>query len=802
MDENEDLTLNIFSPVNEKNVSEKVKENIWGNRRERIKARKLSKLKAKAQEQSNKKKKLSTNDEHIDSTFQNDTAASIKASGFTNDKTNKVEGNLFGLNKKRKLDGLEHTAAKKLKQDGAHFSSLFNCNPEIPTINAEQVESIKEEVFSANSFESLSLDTYMLRNLRDNMKFNKMTNVQQQAIPSILKGIDALVKSQTGTGKTLAYAIPIIHTLQSIRPKIKRADGVFAIVIVPTRELALQSYETFQKLVKPYQWIVPGYTIGGEKRKAEKARVRKGINVLLGTPGRLADHVLHTQSLQLAKLRYLIIDEADRLFDMGFEKDVRLIIDIIKEKAVAKQTVLLSATLSDGVEKLAGMSLVNPLRIDASQEETTDGVTRNSDTENISTGNENSERCDTFSVPEKLKQLFLVTPCKLRLVSLIGFIADKCVLANQKSKIIVFLSTQDSVEFHYHLFSELFIKDNKAVSDVQTLLTDQNSTQSKLTSKPLIRFYKLHGNMEQKNRTQTFMKFSSCPKGVLFCTDVAARGLHLHNIKWIVQYTTPADSKEYIHRVGRTARAGAQGNSLLFLMPSETEYIKTLNSIKISMKEISMRNVLQNLLLLLDSLPQILEADRRPPRTYEEAATTFQVYIEKNVHDSPEMQELAKKAFQSFVRGYSTYPKHLKSIFHVKYLHLGHLAKSFGLRDAPGGFSGNSSNKKQSSKNSASKKKTLEKEHPKLDFYNPKSSTKKSARMSEFSSGLSFWIFYYLIVYIIITGLFNTFLFIYSLNFLRYMLQPVVLECHSAHYCDQYLHLCCFYPNINTFIML
>lgn len=722
----DDLTLNLFCPeIKQKIVPEKAKENVWRGRQDRIRERRLLKERAKSINKAN----VTANDEHIDTTFHQSDATSTITTNETNDddKSKKVRT-------KRKNDGSKNfvpVPAKKHKQDGVHFSSLFKSNPEIPTINAKPVDSIKEEVFSADSFESLSLDTYMLRNLRDNMKFTKMTNVQQQAIPPILKGADTLVKSQTGTGKTLAYAIPIVHTLQSIRPKIKRVDGVFAIVIVPTRELALQSFETFQKLVKPYQWLVPGCTIGGEKRKAEKARVRKGINILLGTPGRLADHVLHTKSLHFSKLRYLIIDEADRLFDMGFENDVKLIIEMIKEKVVTKQTVLLSATLTDGVEKLAGMSLVSPLRIDASQEETTDGVNRSSEIQNISSGNVNHEECLSFSVPEKLKQLFLVTPCKLRLVCLIGLIADKCVVSNQKSKIIIFHSTQDSVEFHYRLFSDLFLKDNEAVSDIQTLLASQNS-QPKTKPEKLVKFYKLHGNMNQKDRTETFINFSNCHRGVLLCTDVAARGLHLHNIKWIIQYTTPGNSKEYIHRVGRTARAGAQGNSLLFVMPSETEYINTLNSMKINMKEITIRNVLQNLLLLLDRLSKILEANRRPPRTYEEAATAFQVYIEKTVHDNPEMLDLAKKAFQSFVRGYSTYPKHLKSIFHVKYLHLGHLAKSFGLRDAPGGFAGNSSNK------NLSRKKNFNKEHPRLDFNKPKQIAKKSSKMSEFSSGLSF----------------------------------------------------------------
>lgn len=135
--------------------------------------------------------------------------------------------------------------------------------------------------------------------------------VQQHALPSLLVRRDTMIKSPTGSGKTLAYALPLVHDLQQVSPKIKRIDGPYALVLLPTRELAIQSYEVFQKLLKTYIWIVPGLLMGGEKMKAEKARLRKGINVLIATPGRLLDHLSHTRCLSVDHIRWLVLDEAD-----------------------------------------------------------------------------------------------------------------------------------------------------------------------------------------------------------------------------------------------------------------------------------------------------------------------------------------------------------------------------------------------------------------------------------------------------------------------------------------------------------
>jgi len=268
-------------------------------------------------------------------------------------------------------------AEKQPKKKLQVISSLFNYNPEIPKLSTassklpKSNQEQREKVFSGDKFSDLDLSAFMVSNLENNLKLTTMTSVQKAAIPSLLEGRDVFVKSKTGTGKTLTYAVPVIHSLQKIEPKISRNDGPYAVILVPTRELAVQSFDVLQRLVKPFQWVVPGIVTGGEKRKSEKARIRKGINVLVATPGRLLDHIEKTKSLELKRLRWIVLDEADRLLDLGFEKDVSSILTAVKKALFAGvrcQTVLLSATLNEGVQRLAGVSLHKPLFIDVTAE--------------------------------------------------------------------------------------------------------------------------------------------------------------------------------------------------------------------------------------------------------------------------------------------------------------------------------------------------------------------------------------------------------------------------------------------------
>nr|XP_020450937.1 probable ATP-dependent RNA helicase DDX31 [Monopterus albus]XP_020450938.1 probable ATP-dependent RNA helicase DDX31 [Monopterus albus]XP_020450939.1 probable ATP-dependent RNA helicase DDX31 [Monopterus albus]XP_020450940.1 probable ATP-dependent RNA helicase DDX31 [Monopterus albus] len=573
--------------------------------------------------------------------------------------------------KKKEQDGGKETGRSSIKT-----SSLFKHNPDIPEIHRPVVSQVKEKIFTCDLFSDLHLHPHLVATLNKVLNVSTLTSVQKQTIPALLAGRDAVVRSQTGSGKTLSYAIPLVQSLQSVRPKVCRADGPLAVIVVPTRELAQQAFHTFQKLLKPFTWIVPGVLMGGEKRKAEKARLRKGINILVSTPGRLVDHIKHTLSITFSAVRWLILDEADRTLDLGFERDLTIILNSLNSTGPSRQNVLLSATLTHAVTRLADLCLNDPVSIHMSGPASSDLTTA------VTSDPSSASQSESFAVPESLKQYVVVVPSKIRLVCLAAFILDKCKFFRD-NKLIVFVSSCEAVEFLYSLFT--------------SVLTGPSAS-----DKSQLRFMRLHGNLKQEERSDVFQQFSVTQSGVLLCTDVAARGLDLPRVTWIVQYTPPTAAAEYVHRVGRTARIGGGGSSLLFVTPAETAFITELANHNISLSEMKLLDILS--CLMMDdtykgrgkyhskSSSRALEQETR------ERATVLQTQFEDFVHSDQDSVQTAKKALQSFLRAYTTYPAHLKHIFHIRSLHLGHTAKSFGLRDAPQGLSSASGNhnKKQS----------------------------------------------------------------------------------------------------------
>ncbi|XP_064379862.1 probable ATP-dependent RNA helicase DDX31 isoform X3 [Dromaius novaehollandiae] len=512
-------------------------------------------------------------------------------------------------------------------------SNLFKNNPDIPEIHRKAVQQVQEDVFTSDSFSQLDLHPHLISTITTVLKICSMTSVQKQTIPVLLQGKDALVRSQTGSGKTLAYGIPLVQSLQGMKPKIQRSDGPYALILVPTRELALQSFETMQKLLKPFAWIVPGVLMGGEKRKSEKARI----------------------------------------LDLGFEKDVAVILNALNAERETRQNVLLSATLTEGVTRLADISLNDPVSIsiaDKIQDRLKPASQEGKDAISSSTFMDQ----ENFAVPEKLKQYVIMVPSKLRLVTLAAFILEKCKF-EKRNKMIVFFSSCEQVEFYYELLLKVLSGG---------LESEQHECLS--VSSAGFQFLRLHGNMEQEERTEVFQEFLKSKTGILLCTDVAARGLDLPQVTWIIQYNAPASPAEYIHRIGRTARIGCHGNSLLVLAPSEAEYVSLLASHKINVSEIKMEKVLSS--LMKDNRFKLSRSGNKKscgtnPQEVRERATVLQTKFENYVHSSEGTVRWAKKALQSFLCAYTTYPRNLKHIFHIKSLHLGHVAKSFGLRDAP-----------------------------------------------------------------------------------------------------------------------
>ncbi|XP_017056286.1 probable ATP-dependent RNA helicase CG8611 [Drosophila ficusphila] len=553
------------------------------------------------------------------------------------------------------------------------------------------VKPVKETIFTGTKISTLGLHPHAVKNLEDLLGIKELTTVQQKTIPEVLLGKDVLVRSQTGSGKTLAYALPLVELLQKQLPKIKRQDGILALVIVPTRELVVQTYELVQKLVRPYTWIVPGALLGGENRKSEKGRIRKGINLLIGTPGRLVDHLLHTTAFKLNKLQFLILDEADRLLELGYERDVKTLVEAIdKQRAECEdknqpklQRLLLSATLTSQVKELAGLTLQNPLYIDNSDEaasaalKSKDGYQK----ETIETlmavddglGEYQEDVTGVLSIPDNLQLSFLVVPPKLRLVVLSSLLAKEMDSSPKQFKAIIFMSTTEMVNFHHDMLNEAL---TKRVLDEEDENQEEDSQEE--GDPPLLqglRFFKLHGSMTQTERQGVFRAFRDCPSCVLLATDVVGRGIDVPDTKLVVQYTPPQTTADFVHRVGRTARAGRRGRAVLFLAPSEAQYVRHLEKKRIRIQQGDMYSYLQTL------LPKDDEA-----RTVQEAASNLQHKFQSLLEDDRELHDKSCKAFVSWTKFYTTFPKELKPIFNVRVAHMGHFAKSFALKEAPTKF--------------------------------------------------------------------------------------------------------------------
>ncbi|QSL64360.1 hypothetical protein MERGE_001660 [Pneumocystis wakefieldiae] len=438
-------------------------------------------------------------------------------------------------------------------------------------------------------FSDLSLSKPTEKALQ-NMGFSKMTEVQARVIPILMAGKDVLGAAKTGSGKTLAFLIPAIEILYSLKFKPRNGTGI--IIISPTRELALQIFGVTKELLEHHSQTF-GVVIGGANRRAEAEKLEKGVNLLIATPGRLLDHLQNTKGFVYRNLKALVIDEADRILEIGFEDEMRQIIKILPNEN--RQSMLFSATQTTKVEDLARISLrPGPLYI------------------NVDSDKKNS-------TVDGLEQGYVVCDSDKRFLLLFTFLKR-----NLNKKIIVFFSSCNSVKYHSELLNYI---------DIPVL--------------------DLHGKQKQQKRTNTFFEFSNAKQGILICTDVAARGLDIPAVDWIVQYDPPDDPRDYIHRVGRTARgAEAKGKSLMFLVPSELGFLRYLKAAKVSLNEYEFSKL-----------------------------ANIQSQLEKLISKNYYLNKSAKDGYRSYLQAYASYT--LKSIFDVNNLDLAKVAKSFGFAIPP-----------------------------------------------------------------------------------------------------------------------
>lgn len=403
----------------------------------------------------------------------------------------------------------------------------FKDNPRRGAREVEEIEELKAKYDSIvpkniNLFKDFPLSQKTLRALAA-CKYSKPTEIQRQSIGYALQGRDVLGAAITGSGKTLAFLIPVIENL-FIRQWV-RQDGVGAIIISPTRELAYQIFETLKKVGANHDFSA-GLIIGGKNLKFERSRMDQ-CNVVICTPGRLLQHMDENPLFNCSTMQVLVLDEADRCLDMGFETTMNAIIENLPPE---RQTLLFSATQTKSVKDLARLSLTNPVYV---------------------APHEQSEH----STPDTLKQNYVVINLEDKLTMLWSFIKN-----HLKQKCIIFLSSCKQVKY----FSEILKKLRPGVSVLA-----------------------LYGTLHQEKRMEIYDEFCRKLSVVLLATDVASRGLDFPVVNWVIQLDCPEDATAYIHRAGRTARHTANGESLLVLLPSEEEaMVEELRERKIPINKI------------------------------------------------------------------------------------------------------------------------------------------------------------------------------------------------------------------------
>jgi len=346
-----------------------------------------------------------------------------------------------------------------------------------------------------NLFENIGLNSLLVTTIK-RLGFEMPTPIQKKSIPYIIKGRDVIGESATGSGKTLAFGCGIIENTVF-------RHGLQALVLTPTRELAEQVKEDLKKLsYKQNLTIIAvygGVAIGPQIRDLSKAEV------VVATPGRLLDH-LQRGTVNLSKVKILVLDEADRMFDMGFIDDVEKIIRASQKK---RQTLFFSATITSRVNDLANSYMNSPVKVS--------GV--------------------KMVDPSKLKQVYYDVERNMKL-SLLTHL-----LRHEKSGLVmVFCNTRRNTDF---------VVNTLRVNDIDAIA--------------------IHGGLTQSKRTKTIDLFNKAKMTVLVCTDVAARGLHVENVSHVYNYELPKDPKDYVHRIGRTARAGEEGKVINLLSSDDHE---------------------------------------------------------------------------------------------------------------------------------------------------------------------------------------------------------------------------------------
>ncbi|XP_050464865.1 probable ATP-dependent RNA helicase DDX55 homolog [Cataglyphis hispanica] len=428
------------------------------------------------------------------------------------------------------------------------------------------------------------------------LKFLDMTPVQAACIPLLLNGKDVAAEAVTGSGKTLAFLVPLLEILQK-RPEKWKTMEVGAIIISPTRELATQISEILEKFLENIPLLKQVLLVGGVTLKEDAENLKKGVNIIVATPGRLQDILSNYSSTNLSlcikSLEFLVLDEADRLLDLGFSATLDSILSYLPR---LRRTGLFSATQTKELQQLIRAGLRNPALIVVKEKS------------NIST-------------PVNLNNSYTIVQPEYKLSVMIDFIRT----IGFKTKYMIFLSTCACVDY----FSRV----------IQALL-------------PSINVLALHGKMKSK-RYKVFDQFRHVENGILICTDVMARGIDISEINWVLQYDPPSTASSFVHRCGRTARIGNEGNALLFLLETEDAYVDFVKrNQKVELQQIKTKPNENTIEECLQCMRHLQQKDRL-------------------------MFDKANRAFVSYIQSYSKHECNL--ILRLKDIDMGKLAMGFGL---------------------------------------------------------------------------------------------------------------------------